>query len=115
MHGCQTQCILAPLKRTINLLTSLKKNQQETHLQYVDRVKRALKTGWVGTRQDFALTWEKLLIVLIMKGLPTTDQNDILRKFDTLEDSFDNLSLFLQTLSAVAENNTSHINAITSK
>ena len=50
-----------------------------------------------------------------MKGLPTTDQNDILRKFDTLEVSFDNLSLFMQTLSAVAENNTSHINSITSK
>ena len=82
-------------------MTSLKKTQHETHLQYMDRVKRSMKTGGVGTRLSFSLTWDKLMIVLIMKGLPTADQNDILHRFDTLEVSFDNLSLFMQTLSVV--------------
>ena len=84
-------------------MTSLKKTQHETHLQCMDRVKRAMKTGGIGTRLSFSITWDKLRIVLIMKGLPTADQNNILRKFDTLEVSFDNLSLFMQTLSAVSE------------
>ena len=67
-----------PLKRTINLMTSLKKTQHETHMQYMDRVKRAMKSGGVGTRLSSSLTWDKLMIVLIMKGLSTADQNDIL-------------------------------------
>ena len=92
-----------PLKRTINLMTSLKKSQHETHWQYMVRVIEAMETGGVGTRLSFSLTWDKLMIVLIMKGLSTADQKDILRKFDTLEVSFDNLSLFMQTLSAVSE------------
>ena len=68
-----------PLKRTINLMSSLKKSQQETHLQYLDRVKKAMKTEGVGTRNSFKLTWDKLMIVRIIKGLSTTDQNDILQ------------------------------------
>ena len=50
-----------------------------------------------------------------MKGLSGADQNEILRKFDTLEVSFTNLSIFMQTLSIVSENNTSHVNTINSK
>ena len=87
-----------PLKRTINLMTSLKKSQHETHWQYMVRVMKAMKTGGVGTRVSFSLTWDKLMIVLIMKGLPTSSQNDILYKFNTLVVSFKNLSLFMQTL-----------------
>ena len=45
-----------PLKRTINLLTSLKKAQHETHLQFMERVKRSMKTGGVGSRHSFSLT-----------------------------------------------------------
>ena len=103
-----------PLKRIINLMSYLKKSQQETHLQFLDRVKKAMKTGGVGTRNSFKLTWEKLMIVLIIKGLSTTDQNDILKRFDTLDVSFDNLSLFMQTMSVVTENSSSHINSIVS-
>ena len=95
-----------------NLMLSLKKSQHETHLQFLDRVKKAIKTGETGSRHSFKLTCDKFLIVLIMKGLPTTDQNEILRKFDTLEVSFDNLALFMQTMSVVSENNLSHINSI---
>ena len=29
-----------PLKRTIHLMSSLRKSQQETHLQFLERVKR---------------------------------------------------------------------------
>ena len=88
----------SPLKRTINLMSSLKKTQHETHLQFLDRVKKAMKTGGVGSRHSFKLTWEKLMIVLINKGLSTTDQNDILHRFDALEVSMNNLSLFIQTM-----------------
>ena len=73
-----------------------------------------MKTGGVGTRNSFKLTWNKLMIVLIIKGLSTTDQNDILRRFNTLEVSFDNLSLFMQTKSVVTENSSSHINSTNS-
>ena len=52
------------------------------------------------------------MIVLIIKGLSTTDQNDILKRFDTLDVSFDNLSLFMQTMSVVMENSSSHIYSI---
>ena len=48
-------------------MSSLKKSQQETHLQFLDRVKKAMKTGGVGTRNLFKLTLEKLIIVLIIK------------------------------------------------
>ena len=92
-------------------MSSLKK----THLQFLDRVKKSMKSGGVGTRLNFSLTWDTLMIVLIIKGLSTADQNDILRKFDTLEVSFDNLSLFMQTLSVVSENSMSHVNSIISK
>ena len=60
-----------------------------------------MKIGGVGTCNAFKLTWEKLMIVLIIKGLSITDQNDILKRFDTLDVSFDNLSLFMQTMSVV--------------
>ena len=90
-----------PLKRTINLLTSLKKSQHETHWQYMVRVMEAMKTGGVGTRLSFALTWDKLIILLVMKGLPTADLNDILLKFNTLELLFNDLSWFMHTLSAI--------------
>ena len=103
-----------PLKRTINLMSSLKKSQQETHLQFLDHVKKAMKIGGVGSRNAFKLTWDKLMIVLIIKGLSTTDQNDILKRFDTLDVSFDNLSLFMQTMSVVTENSSSQINSISS-
>ena len=71
-----------------------------------------MKTGGLGSRNAFKLTWDKLLMVLIIKGLSTTDQNDILKRFDTLDVSFDNLSLFMQTMSVVTENSSSHINSI---
>ena len=71
-----------------------------------------MKTGGLGSRNAFKLTWDKLLMVLIIKGLSTSDQNDISKRFDTLEMSFENLSLFMQTMSVVSENSSSHINSI---
>ena len=83
-------------------------------MQYLDRVKKAMKSGGVGTEISFKPTWDKLLIVLIIKGLSITNQNYILFRFNTLEVSFDNLSLFMQTMSVVSENSSSHINSISS-
>ena len=37
-------------------------------------------TGGVGSKNSFSLDWERLLIVLILKGLPVSDQNKILKK-----------------------------------
>ena len=42
-------------------------------------------TGGVGSKHKFSLDWDRLLIVLILKGLSVGDQNKILEKFDTLE------------------------------
>ena len=72
-------------------------------------------TGGVGSKHKFSLDWDKLLIVLILKGLPVGDQNKVLEKFDTLEVSLTNLSKFLQTLSVVSGNTSNQgINAISS-
>ena len=72
-------------------------------------------TGWVGSKHQFSLDWDKLQIVLILKGLPVGDQNKVLEKFDTLEVSLTNLSKFFQTLSVVSGNTSNQgINAISS-
>ena len=42
-----------------------------------------------------------------MKGLPISDQNDILKKFDTLEVTMVNLTKLLLTISAVSFNSNS--------
>ena len=104
-----------PLKRTINLLTSFKKSKHETHWQFMVRVMKAMETGGLGTRLSFALTWDKLIILLVMKGLPNADLNKILLKFNTLELSFNDLSSFMHTLSAISENSSSKNNSIISK
>ena len=57
------------LKRIIDLLTSLKKAPHATHIQYTERVQRKIVTGGVGSKTSFSLDWERLLIVLILKGL----------------------------------------------
>ena len=81
----------------------------------MERVQKKNITGGVGSQNHFSLDWEKLLIVLILKGLPISDQNDILKRFNTLEVSFINLSKFLQTLSVVSGNSNAHnVNAINS-
>ena len=104
-----------PLKRTINLLTSFKKSKHETHWQFMVRVMKAMETGGLGTRLSFALTWDKLITLLVMKGLPNADLNKILLKFNTLELSFNDLSSFMHTLSAISENSSSKNNSIISK
>ena len=92
------------LKRIVDLLTSLKKAPHESHIQFLERAQKKMITGGVGSKHQFSLNWDKLLIVLILKGLPVGDQNKILEKFDTLEVSLANLSKFLQTLSVVSGN-----------
>ena len=66
--------LFLPLKRILNLLNSLRKAPQETHVQYMERVKNSMLTGGIGSISVFSLTWDRLLIVLILKGLPNSDQ-----------------------------------------
>ena len=56
----------------------------------MERVQKKMVTGGVGSKNNFSLDWDKLLIVLILKGLPVGDQNEVLKKFDTLEVSLAN-------------------------
>ena len=58
------------LKRIVDLLTSLKKAPHESHIQFLERVQKKMLTGGVGSKNNFSLDWDKLLIVLILKGLP---------------------------------------------
>ena len=103
------------LKRIVDLLTSLKKAPHKSHIQFLERVQKKMLTGGVGSKSNFSLDWDKLLIVLILKGLPVGDQNEVLKKFDTLEVSLANLSKFLQTLSVVSGNSSNQgINSISS-
>ena len=74
------EVLFPPLKRIINILTSLKKSPQETHVQYMERVKNAMMTGGVRSRAAFSLAWDKLIIVLVLKGLTNNDQCNILKR-----------------------------------
>ena len=58
-----------------------------------------MRTGGIGEEPNINLGWERLLIVLVVKGLPNHLQVELLKKFDTLECTLDNLSCFLDTLS----------------
>ena len=71
------EILFPPLKRAVHLLTSLKKSPQESHIQYLERV-------------TFTLSWDKLIIILLIKGLSKVDQCKILRHFDTFDISIDN-------------------------
>ena len=42
-------------------------------------------TGGVGSKHQFSLDWDKLLIVLILKGLAVGDHKKLLKRLDTLE------------------------------
>ena len=74
----------------MDLLTSLKKAPHESHVQFLERAQKKMLTSGVGSKHQFSLDWDKLLIVLILKGLPVGDQNKILERFDTLEVSLTN-------------------------
>ena len=76
--------ITGPLWRIVGLLTSQKKAPYESHIQFLERAQKKMITGGVGSKHQFSLKWDKLLIVLILKGLPVADQNKILGKFDTV-------------------------------
>ena len=85
-------------------------------MQYMERVKTAMLTGGVGSRTSFSLTWDKMIIVLVLKGLSNNDQSELLRCFDSFDVSMENLTEFLLTLSAIASNSSNHsVNTITFK
>ena len=103
-----------PLKRTVKLLTELKLNSSENPSQFLERVGREMRTGGIGEEPNINLNWERLLIVLVVKGLPNHLQIELLKKFDTLDCTLDNLSRFLDTLSQ-AKSVGGEINAIRKK
>ena len=63
------EILFPPLKRIVHLLTSLKKSPQESHVQYLEWVKTAMLTGGVGSKNSFSLTWDKMIIVLVITGI----------------------------------------------
>ena len=81
------------------MLTELKLNSSENPSQVLERVGREMRTGGIGKEPNINLGWDRLLIVLVVKGLPAHLQVELLKKFDTLECTLDNLSRFLDTLS----------------
>ena len=88
------EILFPPLKMIIYLLTSLKKSPSETQVQYIKRVKNSMLTWGVGSKTAFSLNWDRLLIVLILKGLPISD--------NTLEVSRVILTnIFIETLYSV--------------
>ena len=58
-----------------------------------------MKLGGIGQLPNINLNWDRLMVVLCMKGLPVHIQIKILKKFDTTECSIHDLSRFLDTLS----------------
>ena len=54
------------LKRIVDLLTSLMKAPLESHIQFLERAKKKMITGGVGSKHQFSLDWDKLLIVSIL-------------------------------------------------
>merc|ERR1712081_35846 len=68
------------LQRIVDLLTSLKKAPHESHIQFMERVQKKMVTGGVGSKNNFSLDWDELLVLLILKGLPIGDQNEVLKK-----------------------------------
>ena len=88
-----------PLKRTVRLLTDLKLAGSESPSQFLERVGREMRSGGIGIQPHINLTWERLLIILVVKGLPNNFQIELLKRFDTLECTIENLTRFLDTLS----------------
>ena len=103
------EVLLPPLKRAVNLLTCSKKSPQETHHQFLERVKAALIVGGIGARTSFNLSWDRIMIILVIKGLSNSDRCEILCRFGTFNISMDILNKFLLTLISVASNNSSVI------
>ena len=88
-----------PLKRTVKLLTELKLNGSENPSQFLERVGREMRSGGIGEQPNINLNWERLLIILVVKGLPNNFQIELLKRFDTLECTLENLTQFVDTLS----------------
>ena len=88
-----------PLKRTVKLFTELKLSNSESPSQFFERCGREMKTGGIGQQPNIVLSWDRLLVVLCVKGLPSHLQIELLKKYDTIECSVDDLLRFLDTLS----------------
>lgn len=99
------EVLFPPLKRVVSLLTSLKKSPQETHIQFYARVKAAIIIGGIGTKKSFNLSLDRLMIIRVIKGLPNSDQCELLWKYNTFNITNDNLNHFLLTLTSVFSNN----------
>ena len=81
-----------PLKCTVKLLTELKLSNNESPSQFLERCGREMKTGGIGQEPNIVLGWDRLLVVLVVKDLPAHLQIELLKKYDMVECSLENLS-----------------------
>ena len=98
------ELVFPPLKYAVSIFSVLHKCPQETYIQFYERVKQTLITGGIGTKESFDLSQDRLIIILVIKGLNNSDQNEIVHKFDTFDINNDNLMCFLSTLTTVSAN-----------
>ena len=101
-----------PLKRAFTVFSSLKKSSTESHIQFLDRVKRTLVTGGLGTQEAFDLSWDRFIIILTIKGLPDVAQLELLKITDTFYVNLDNLQRFLDTFLTASSSSKNNINKI---
>ena len=60
-----------PPKHTVKLLTELKLSTSESPSQFFERCGREMKLGGIGQHPNIILSWDRLLVVLCVKGLPS--------------------------------------------
>ena len=94
------EMIFPNMKITLNLFNIQVMQPGETPRQVLERLKRAMERGGIGTPKNFNLPWERLLITLTIASLPTYEE-EILSKFATLEVTRQQLVRFLDTKSQI--------------
>ena len=75
--------MLPPLKRTVHLLCKLKVASNAMPTAFMDRVKLAMKSGGIGTENNFSMNSELLSFCLVLNGLPPPIQIYVLKKFSS--------------------------------
>ena len=83
------------LKRTTNLFRMQSHQTNETHADVLKQVERAVEFGGVGTKDNFLLDYERLIVVITISLLPKLLQKELLNKFNSMEISQDSLRAWL--------------------
>ena len=95
------------LRRLIELMTSLSIAPQESPNEFGVRVQEQMEVGGIGSHDHFTLTWDRLEVGLILKGLPEAHRQLALQKYSGYDISVVELRAFLKTLTTSKINVTS--------